>query len=317
MEILGQRRVLITGGAGFIGTHLAERLCDNNMVIIFDNLRRDSLSETQLRSHPNVEVIEGDVLDLGRVKSVLDGVDTVIHLAAIAGVSSYYAEPVKTLRVNIIGTANVIESAVQVGVRTFVYLSSSEIFGPNALDTDEESACCLGPVSDRRWVYGTSKLAGEHLILRHGEEYGIDCSVLRPFNVYGPRQTGEGAIANFCAAAVQGKPLMVYGDGSAIRAWCYITDMVDAVVKVLCLPGSVGHVFNIGNPNESLTTIELARRISGLVGGVEIQLVPTQRAEVHARIPTIEKARRTLGYEPKMGLDEGLKLTLAWFQSRR
>lgn len=311
-------RVLITGGAGFIGTHIAERFCTRAQVVLFDNLRRDSLSQAPaLRDHPSVTVVQGDVLDGEAVARALEGVDTVLHLAAIAGVTSYYEEPLRTLRVNILGTATVLEQAVRRGVTRHVQFSTSEVFGPDALWVDEEAGFRIGPTSDRRWVYATSKLAGEHLALRYGEEHGMRCTVIRPFNVYGPRQTGEGAISNFCAAVAEGRPLKVYGDGAAIRAWCYVSDLVDAVEAALSAPASAGGTFNVGNPTEVETTLGLARRVARLAPGTAIEHEARPRAEVRARVPNIERARSVLGFSPRVDLDEGLARTLEWFRQQR
>jgi len=315
---LAPNRILITGGAGFIGTHLAERLCDSASVVLLDNFRRDSLAAVpSLRENKNVSVISADVLDPAALDRALDGVDTVLHLAAIAGVSSYYSESLKTLRVNVLGTVNLLEAAAQRKVAKFVHFSTSEVFGPDAMWVDEEAGFNIGPVSDRRWVYATSKLAGEQFCLRMGEEYGFASTVVRPFNVYGPRQTGEGAISNFCKAALEGKPLKIYGDGTPIRAWCYVSDMVDAVSAILERPEAAGQAFNIGNPTEVATTIDLARRIVRLRPGARIEQEHVERAEVRARIPIIEKAKKALGFAPKIDLDEGLRRTLAWFESRK
>lgn len=308
------KRITLTGGAGFIGTHLAERLCDHCEVVLFDNFRRDSLSAVpHLADHPNVTVINGDVLDPASVLDALEGSDTVIHMAAIAGVSSYYNEPLRTLNVNILGTVNVLDQAVRAGVSTFVHFSTSEVFGSDALWVDEASPYQIGPVTDRRWTYASSKLAGEQFTLRYGEEYGMSCSIVRPFNVYGPRQTGEGAISNFCRAAADGGAITVYGDGSPLRAWCFVSDMVDAVEAVLATPAAAGQAFNIGNPSEVETTLGLARRVAHLGNGVRIESAAMDRAEVRARIPNIDRARDVLAFEPKVSLDEGLRETLLWF----
>jgi nucleoside-diphosphate-sugar epimerase len=306
-------KILITGGAGFIGTHLAERFCPEARVVLLDNFRRNSLAAAPgLARDAHVEVRNGDVLDRASLTAAMRGTDTVCHLAAIAGVSSYYEEPLTTLRVNVLGTANVIEAAVAEGVRRIVYFSTSEVFGPDATDVTEESPCAIGAPSDRRWVYATSKLAGEHWVLRAGEVHGIAASVVRPFNVYGPRQMGEGAIRNFLAAAVRGAPLTVYGDGSAVRAWCYVGDLVDAVVAMLESSAAAGQVFNVGNPGAVETTLGLARRIARLVPDADIRFERGDRAEVRSRIPGVDKARQRLGWAPKVDLDEGLRRTLAW-----
>jgi UDP-glucose 4-epimerase len=311
------KKFLITGGAGFIGTHLAERLCETAEVRLLDNFRRDSLSAVpQLRSHVNVSVRSADVLDPASLDQALEGVDVVVHLAAIAGVSSYYEESLRTLQVNILGTANVLEQVTRHHIEHFVHFSTSEVFGPEALWVDEEAGFRIGPVSDRRWVYATSKLAGEQLALRYGERCGFRCSIVRPFNVYGPRQTGEGAISNFCSAASAGRPLTIYGDGTPIRAWCYVSDLVDGVMAILERTDAGGEVFNLGNPSEVETTLGLARRVVRLVPQATFEFKAVQRAEVRARIPNIDKARRMLGFEPRVSLDEGLERTLEWFRMR-
>jgi UDP-glucose 4-epimerase len=311
------QRIIITGGAGFIGTHLAERLKDRAALVLFDNLRRDSLSGTpSLQEAPNVTFINGNVLDRPSLDRAFTGADTVLHLAAIAGVSSYYNQPLETLRVNLLGTVNVLEAAVAAGVKRLIYLSTSETFGSDAMWVSEQSLHQIGNVSDKRWVYATSKLAGEHFVMRTGEAAGIGCTILRPFNVYGPRQTGEGAIANFCKAALAGQPLFVYGDGSSIRAWCFVSDFVDAVMAALATPEAIGQDFNIGNPREIETTLGLARAVARLAPDATIQFKEVQRAEVRARVPVIEKARRILKFEPKVSLEEGLRQTLDWYRSQ-
>ncbi|MFA6318968.1 MAG: NAD-dependent epimerase/dehydratase family protein [Elusimicrobiota bacterium] len=305
--------IVITGGAGFIGTHLAERLLKHSSVVLYDNLRRDSLSMVPSLKRRAV-FINGDVLDRPSLEAAFDGADTVIHLAAIAGVSSYYSMPLQTLRVNLLGTVNALESAVARRVRRFIHVSTSEVFGPDALWVKEGDYHRVGGVSDKRWVYATSKLASEQFVMRTGEATGMKCTILRPFNVYGPRQTGEGAISNFCSAAAKGKPLEVYGDGTPLRAWCYISDFVDAVEAVLKRPASAGQDFNIGNPRETETTLGLARRVVRLAPRSKIRWRDVVRAEVRARVPCIDKARKVLGFEPKVDLDEGLKRTIAWFR---
>jgi UDP-glucose 4-epimerase len=305
-------KVFITGGAGFIGTHIAERLLPFTEIVLFDNFRRDSLSFVPLlQSAPNVHSVAGDVLDLASIRRSIAGSDLVLHLAAIAGVSSYYAEPLTTLQVNILGTVNVLQEAVRAGVKMIVDFSTSEVFGPDALWVDEQSPHAIGPVSDLRWTYATSKIAGEHLTLRTAAKHAVKGVVLRPFNVYGPRQTGEGAISNFSRAVLMGKPMKIYGDGSPIRAWCYISDLVDAVMAVLEHQPN-GEVFNIGNPTEIETTLGLARRFQRLVPKAQIQFEEMSRSEVRSRVPAIEKARRMIGFAPKVDLENGLRRTLEW-----
>jgi len=298
-----------------VGTHLAERLSGKDEVVLFDNFRRDSLSlAPEVKANPRVHLMTGDTLNTDSLAPALEGAHVVVHLAAIAGVSSYYREPLQTLEVNILGTRNVLQEAARRHVRQFVFFSTSEVFGADARQVSEADPCGIGPSTDRRWVYATSKLAGEHFTLRFGEEHGFTATVVRPFNIYGPRQVGEGAISNFCRAAVAGQPLTVYGDGSATRAWCYVSDLVDAVESLLASPeAAAGQVLNVGNPEAVESTLGLAQRIARLAPGTEVRFQAVQRAEVRDRAPVITLAQRLLGYQPKVDLERGLQLTLDWF----
>ena len=310
-------KILITGGAGFIGSHLAQRLCGRHRIVIFDNLRRDSLKGLPgLKNHPNVEFIKGDMLNNTQLSKALRGCRTILHLAAIAGVSSYYKEPAATLRVNLVGTVNLFEMCKNLNIKKFIYFSTSEVYGRNALNVNEESDYRIGPINDPRWCYAVSKVAGEHLAVRYGEEYAFKAFVVRPFNIYGPRQTGEGAISNFFKAAVHGRAMAVNGDGSPVRAWCYISDCVDAVQKMVENDKLPGGVFNIGNPRAACTTLELAKAVRKVVGmGVPIIYKEMRRTEIIVRVPDIKKAQRQLGFAPKISLEKGLGLTYEFFKT--
>jgi nucleoside-diphosphate-sugar epimerase len=314
LYLLMANKILITGGAGFIGSHLAERLGKDNEVSLLDSFRRDSLKlAPHLRSMPNISVVRADVGDPKSLEGVCAGFDVVVHMAAIAGVSSYYTEPLLTLKTNILGTVNLLEEVVRASVEQFVYFSTSEVYGSEALGVSETHPLTIGSVTDRRWVYSTSKIAGENFSVRFAEQYGFSCSVVRPFNVYGPRQVGEGAISNFCRAAAAKAPLKVYGEGTAVRAWCYVSDMVDAVESIIATKAAAGRVFNIGNPDAVETTSGLAERIARLSPGTTIERQADQHSEVKERSPVIDTARDILGYTPKIGLDEGLRRTFEWF----
>lgn len=309
-------KLLITGGCGFIGTHLAERLSERYRLVLFDNLARDSLQYVPaLRAVPEVEVVSGDILDRDKVRAVVEGATGVIHLAAIAGVSNYYEQPVEVLRVNVQGTFGLLEAMVEAGVRRLIYFSSSEVYGPQAENVVEaDSMMVSGPVSEKRWVYAVSKLVSEHAVLRSGETYGLNCTCVRPFNVYGPRQTGEGAISNFARAMVRDEAIQIYGDGAEIRAWCYVTDMVDAVEGMLDNEASFGLSFNIGNPEARCSTQELAEMLVRINGGGRIEKVSRAHSPIPIRYPDTGLAQDRLGFRPSVGLDRGLSETLAWFR---
>jgi nucleoside-diphosphate-sugar epimerase len=310
--------IVITGGGGFCGIHLAEHLVSRFRIRLFDTFVRNSLQfAPHLTQSSEIEIISGDVLDGRAVRAVIKGAYAIIHCAAIAGVSNYYNRPVDTLRVNIIGTFNTLDAAVDARVRRFIHFSSSEIYGPSANSVAETAAPTSGPVSDRRWVYSVSKLSGEHATLRYGEAYGINTTTVRPFNVYGPLQTGEGAISNFARRLIRGEPIEVYGDGSDIRAWCHVRDLVMAVDLMLDNEAAFGTTFNVGNPAARLTTLDLAHMMVALHGSGEVRQVPQTHSPIRVRTPDIARANALLGFVPKIGLPEGLKNTLDWFEKVR
>jgi len=311
------RCVLITGGAGFIGTSLARRLVEANEVVIFDNLHRNALAGTALEGHPSLRLIEGDVLDAPALAEATRGCHAVIHLAAIAGVDTVIRMPVTTMKVSLLGTYNALEAARESGVERFIDFSTSEVFGTYAYKVSERDVTRLGAVGEARWTYAVSKLATEHLAFNYHVQYGLPSISIRPFNIYGPGQVGEGAIHRFIVRALAGDVLEIHNDGAQIRAWCYIDDVVDAVLRCLERPEAVGQAFNVGNPRSVCTIYDLARRIV-LLSGSESQLgfVEWPHPDVELRVPDIQKARSLLGWEPGVDLDEGLRRTIDWYRER-
>jgi len=316
---LAGKRILITGGAGFIGTTLARRLVDANEVVAVDNLHRDALTGTDLAEHPNLTFQQGDVLDAGLMHELADGVTHVVHCAAIAGVDTVRESPVRTMRVNLIGTYNVLEAAVATlpTLERLIDFSTSEVFGTHAFRVQEGQVSTIGSVGEARWTYAVSKLAGEHMAHAYHDELGLPTVTVHPFNVFGPGQIGGGAIRAFIEAALAGRDLTIHGDGSQIRAWCYVDDMVEATLLCLEHPGAIGNTFNVGNPRATVTIYDLAQRIKRLTGaGGEIVFQPLHYADVELRIPNVEKAREVLGFDAKVDLDEGLARTIAWYRTR-
>ena len=311
---------MLTGGAGFIGTTLTRRIVDDNEIIVLDNLHRDALAGTELAGHPNLTFVQGDVLDAGVVRDTVAGATHVVHLAAIAGVDTVLESPVRTMRVNLIGTYNVLEAAHATidSLERLVDFSTSEVFGRHAYKVEEIHETAQGSVGEARWTYAVSKLAGEHLAHAYYDEFGLPTCSIRPFNVYGPGQIGGGAIRAFIETVLAGEDLIIHGDGSQIRAWCYVDDLVDALLLVLERTEAAGEVFNIGNPRSVVTVFDLASRIRRLMGAdSEITFRPLHYTDVEMRIPNIEKARRELGWEPKVDLDDGLARTIAWYRERQ
>jgi UDP-glucose 4-epimerase len=314
MAVMG-KRVCITGGAGFIGSHLVERLIDDNQVVVYDNLHRNAIQFAPLDGHPHLHFIKGDVMDYDGTRRALDGCQVVIHCAAIAGVYSVDRNAVTTMEVNLLGTHQVVRAALAVGVERFVEFSTSEVYGPFIHKGREDDLTTIGPIGESRWVYAASKLASEHLSYAHYKEDGLPLAIVRPFNVYGPRQVGDGAIRGMILQALQQAPITLYNDGTQIRAWCYVDDFVDGVLRCAEWPEALGHAFNIGNPQGTITNLELARMIIRLTNSTsDIVFKPHPGPEVDLRVPSIEKAQRLLGYNPQIALEAGIGRTIPWYQ---
>jgi UDP-glucose 4-epimerase len=317
---LSGKRILITGGAGFIGTTLARRLLAENDIVAYDNLHRDTLSATDLAEHPRFTFVQGDVLDLDHLAEVARGVTHFVHAAAIAGVDTVLASPVRTMRVNTIGTYNALEAALATRdtIERLIEFSTSEVFGQHAFNVAEGHVTTIGSVGEARWTYAVSKLAGEHMAHAYHDELGLPTVSVRPFNVYGPGQIGGGAIRAFIEAALDGRDLTIHGDGSQIRAWTYVDDMVEGLLVALEHPAAVGESFNIGNPRSAVTIFDLAQRIKRLSGcDGDIVFQPLHYTDVELRIPNAAKARELLGFEANIELDDGLARTIDWYRERR
>jgi nucleoside-diphosphate-sugar epimerase len=316
--MIAGKKIVITGGAGFIGSTLARRLAPENQVVIFDNLHRDAVTGSGLLDHANVTLIQGDVLDAKAVDSVIQGANIVVHMAAIAGVDTVMRMPVQTMMVAMQGTINALLSASkQDGLDRFVDFSTSEVFGRYAYNVTEGDISKLGAVGEARWTYAVSKLATEHLALSFHKQNGIPAVGIRPFNIYGPHQVGEGAVHHFIVRALRGQELQVHNDGSQIRSWCYIEDIVEGVLLALEKDSAVGESFNIGNPRSTLTIYNLAREVVRLSSSSSpIRFVEWNFPDVDLRIPNIDKARKLLGFEPKVDLEEGLLRTISWYRRR-
>ncbi|HZC29516.1 MAG TPA: NAD-dependent epimerase/dehydratase family protein, partial [Gaiellaceae bacterium] len=225
----------------------------------------------------------------------------------------------RTMRVNLIGTYNVLEAAQQAGkVERLIDFSTSEVFGTHAFNVGEAHVTTIGSVGEARWTYAVAKLAAEHFARAYHDEFGLPIVSVRPFNVYGPGQIGGGAIRAFIETALEGNDLVVRGDGSQIRAWCYVDDMVDALLLVLEREEAVGETFNIGNARSTVTIYDLAQRVRRLTDAdVDIVFEPHRSPDVEIRIPNVDKARAVLGFEASVDLDDGLARTIAWYRERK
>ncbi|MBK6536296.1 MAG: NAD-dependent epimerase/dehydratase family protein [Ignavibacteria bacterium] len=315
------KRILLTGGAGFIGSTLAERLIGNNEILIYDNFSRDSLKYKKLKTG-DLKIICDDVLNFDSLRKACEDFkpEIVIHLAAIAGIDTVIIDPVKTLDVNINGTLNLLRALKKYSgkLERFLDFSTSEVLGAYAYKSNEKSQTNFAPVGEGRWTYSISKVTGEHLVHSFYKQHGYPCVTIRPFNIYGPGQVGEGAIQIFIKNVVKGKNIEIHGEGDQIRSWCYIDDMVDGIDLCLTNKKAVGEVINIGNPKGTITISSLAEKIVLLCKSKsKIVYIPKNYVDVELRIPSIDKAKDLLGFNPKVDLNEGIIRTYKWYSKNK
>jgi nucleoside-diphosphate-sugar epimerase len=310
-------RALITGGAGFIGSHLCERLLDRgDEVVCVDNLitgKSENLS--QLRSHPRFTYIQADVT---QPLAYDDPVDAVFHLASPASPRGYLSKPLETALVNSLGTQRMLELVQAQGAK-FLLASTSEAYGdPLVHPQTEDYWGNVNPVGIRS-CYDEGKRFAEALTMVFVRQFGVDARIVRIFNCYGPRSDPEDGriVPNFVTQALMGKPLTVYGDGSQTRSLCYVSDLVSGLIRAMDVPNTAGRVYNLGNPDER-TVLEFAQLIKQISGSSSvIRFVdPISTDDPQRRCPDIRRAQSELGWEPTISLDRGLDDTIAWFRTR-
>jgi dTDP-glucose 4,6-dehydratase len=318
MARISGKRVFLSGGAGFIGSALASRLIEKNEIVIYDNLRRNSIQNKPFLKHKNLKMVKGDILDAIALKKAVSGCDIIVNLAAVAGIDTVIKSPTTTMKVNMTGAGNMLEAVMSLDkCERFIQFSTSEVFGVYSYKSSENDITHIGCVGEARWTYAVSKLAAEHMAHSYHKEFGLPVVSLRPFNVYGPGQVGEGAIHIFVKKAIKGDKIEIHGDGDQIRSWCYIDDMVEGIMLCLEKKEAVGNVFNIGNPGGTATIYNLAQLVKKVSGsGSDIVFTPKTYADVELRMPNIDKAKRLLGYNPKIGLEEGIRRTVAWYRDK-
>ena len=309
------KKIFITGGAGFIASHLIPRLIENNKVVVYDNGHRNAIQYTSLESHPNLTFIKGDVLDEELLQKSIADSNYVVHMAAIAGVSSYYKMPLKTMKVNFLGTYNVLEAIKNLNVELYIDFSTSEIYGAHAQKVSELDNTVQGRIDDRRWVYSISKLASEKLGYCYHWEHGLPVATVRPFNVYGPGQVGEGVISNFARAATQNETIQVTGDGKQRRSMCYVSDFIDGMMLLMANPKkAAGKSFNIGNSDCEASVLEMAETVIRVSGSKsKIEFIPHPGSDVIDRSPSVLRMKEEFSYQPKVNLEDGVRHCVKWF----
>ncbi len=314
--------VLVTGGAGFIGSHLVDFLLDKgHKVSILDDLSTGSHGNiAHCVDNPGCGFIEGTILDSDLVDKLISGAKLVFHLAAVVGVKNVVEFPRKGIEVNVGGTENVLRSAASYKCRV-VLASSSEVYGHSRdIPFKEDGDRVLGPTNIQRWSYAASKALDEHLGLTYAAE-GLPVSAVRYFNAYGPRidESGYGSvIARFMSQAFKGEKLTLYGDGNQTRSFTYVSDTVEGTYLAGTHPDAVGEVFNIGSGDET-SIRDLAHEICRIIGNdpafdfksFEDVYGPAFQ-DIYRRVPSIEKARNLMGFEPVLSLRDGLEKTIEW-----
>jgi UDP-glucose 4-epimerase len=317
-------KIVVTGGAGFIGSHLCETLVDKGCrVICFDNFSVGTAKNvTHLRRKENFEFATGDVTRKGDLEAVFEGANVVFHLAAKVGVKRYVEDPIGVLATNFYGTHNVLEACLKNGVQKLVFGSTSEVYGKNPkVPLVEDSDRVLGPATVDRWSYSVSKSAGEHLCNAYHKMRGLSVVILRYFNVYGPRAGDSdyaGVVSVFIRSALAGNPPLVHGSGLQTRCFTYIRDAIEATARAADVPEAIGESINVGSSVET-TIVELAERIIKLSGNNSLRprKVPHKLAyglsyeDIDRRVPSTVKLERILGFRASTSLDDGLAETVA------
>ena len=317
-------RVLITGGAGFVGSHLSEELLQRgDDVFILDNLSTGSIDNVvHLKSHPNFHYTIDTVSNEPLLAELIDRCDIVVHLAAAVGVKLIVEQPVHTIETNVHGTEVVLKHANK-KKKLVLIASTSEVYGKSAdVPFREDADLVLGATAKHRWAYACSKLIDEFLALAYWKERKLPVVIVRLFNTVGPRQTGRYGmvIPNFVRQALAGQPITVFGDGSQSRSFTYVGDVVRAMVALINEPRAVGQVFNIGNGKE-ISIGELAAKVKQMTGSSsEIVNIPYEKAyeagfeDMPRRVPDISRIQALIGYEPTVDLDETLRRVIEHFR---
>lgn len=307
-------RILVTGGAGFIGSHVTERLLSQmHGVIVLDNLSTGALSNLEaVKDHRNLEIVIGSVRDTALVQELVERCDAVIHLAAAVGVKTILEKPSLSIHTNVSGTENVLHAAA-VGNKLVIIASTSEVYGKTAktpfCETDD---VLLGSTANLRWSYAVAKMLDECLALSYSYEKRLNVIVVRLFNTTGPRQTGHYGMVlpNFVSQALRGDPITVHGTGDQSRCFAHVFDVVESLTRLLNSPDAIGEVFNVGN-DEEVTILQLAERIKQRAGS-RSKIVKKPYGEVYGfgfedmqrRVPDVSKLEKTIGFRPRTSLDQ-------------
>lgn len=320
-------KVLITGGAGFIGSHLADAcIANGDAVCVLDDLSTGSLENiSHLMGHPRFKSVVGSILDAPLVSRLVEECDAVFHVAAVVGMMRVVEHPLATYRTNVQGTQIVLDAAAARRKRT-LFISTSEVYGLNPmLPTDENEVAMLGATSKNRWSYAYSKAAGEVLAMAYHHEQNAPIIITRLFNTVGPRQTGRYGmvIPRFVRQALANEPITVYGDGMQTRSFADVREIAQGLTRLMNHALAAGDLFNLGNPGE-ISILDLARRVIELTGSRStIEFIPFEVAyepgfeEIMRRVPDVRKAQQLIDFRPHVGIDSILQNVIAEQKQRQ
>lgn len=320
-------KILITGGAGFIGYHLAKSLAaENHQVVLSDNLSRGKMDDEleKLSQQPNVEFIAGDLTKVADLGKLPRDCEQVYHLAAINGTRYFYEIPEKVLRVNILALLNLLDWFTEGCRGKILFASSSEVYAGTArtfgvpIPTPENLSLTIDDVYNPRLSYAGSKIVGELLLINYARAHKFPMTIVRYHNIYGPRMGYEHVIPEFCTRILKKEaPFKIYG-GRESRAFCYIDDAVRATRLAMESDKTNNEIVHIGNPNEEVTIAELANKMFDLFDfHPTVEILPAPQGSVSRRCPDIAKLARLTGYQPKINLTEGLKKTFKWYKEHQ
>ncbi len=307
------KKVLITGGAGFIGTHVAEQLTAHNEVTLLDIDFDGPHRYSAMAADPAVRKVKADVRNYDEIAAEVGRCDVLCHFASLIGVKHVIENSRATINTILMGTQNVLEAARKNDhLQRIVNISTSEVYG-NVMDATEGASASVGTSNDPRLCYAAAKLMGEHIVWAYHRDFGLPTVIVRPFNIFGSMRTASNAVSVFIVKALAGSDVTLHGDGSQLRSWCYIDDFRDAILGCIEAEGAVGQDFNIGNPITAVTIYDLAERIIRIAGSrSKLVTTPHTFSDIGVRAPNSSKARKLLDYHPKFDMDSGLAPTIEW-----
>jgi UDP-glucose 4-epimerase len=318
---------LVTGGAGFIGSHLVEALlAAGRRVVVIDDLSTGTIANlARVQNHACLKLITDTITNDPLVETLVNEADEVYHLAAVVGVRLILEEPVRTAEINNDATAKILRAAAQTAKPIFL-ASTSEVYGKNPkMPLNEDDDCVLGPTSKGRWIYACGKALDDHLALGYYRRTGLPVVIGRFFNTVGPRQVGHYGMVlpRFVDQALAGGPLKVYGDGEQVRCFGHVADVIRGIMALMACPEAKGKVFNLGN-DEPVTIQGLAKRVASQINPqLAIEHVPysevygSEFEDIRRRVPDLTRIRATIGYQPQHGLDDIIRHVIAWKQKAK